>query len=211
MQLNWWGNLLKKGAAYGNSYFKLLIFRHSFISNSPFNPSWQQAKGGSHLGQRVLHSLWLGYERLGMNHNLPPYSHQFVSFIEVNLCLTFLQKFVMAGSSSQFVPSLNAITSNQDLQWLVQPSLMHSPGPSRSPVPPYPGLSGVRSLGPSTSQSHLLRPGVIRAAAHTTGLTRRRADEHVSIETVYESLTLIPKTYLLKSRDYGLTKVALMV
>ncbi|XP_008324935.1 fos-related antigen 1a isoform X2 [Cynoglossus semilaevis] len=92
------------------------------------------------------------------------------------------EQFVMAGSSSQFVPSLNAITSNQDLQWLVQPSLMHSPGPSRSPVPPYPGLSGVRSLGPSTSQSHLLRPGVIRAAAHTTGLTRRRADEHLSFE-----------------------------
>lgn len=85
----------------------------------------------------------------------------------------------MAGSS-QFVPSLNAITSNQDLQWMVQPSLMHPPGPSRSPVPPYPSVSRVRQLVPPPSQSHLLRPGVIRAAANTTTSTRRRNDEHLS-------------------------------
>ncbi|XP_028314590.1 fos-related antigen 1a [Gouania willdenowi] len=89
------------------------------------------------------------------------------------------QKFTMAGSS-QYVPSLDAITTNQDLQWLVQPSLMHPPGPSRSPVPPYPTLSGPRPLGPLPSQSHLLRPGVIRAAAHTS--TRRRNDEQLSQE-----------------------------
>lgn len=91
------------------------------------------------------------------------------------------QKFTMAGSS-QFVPSLNAITTNQDLQWLVQPSLMHPPGPSRSPVPPYPTLSGVRGVGPAPShpQSHLLRPGVIRAAANNS--TRRRNDDHLSHE-----------------------------
>ncbi|AWP11929.1 putative fos-related antigen 1 [Scophthalmus maximus] len=91
------------------------------------------------------------------------------------------QKYAMAGTS-QFVPSLNAITSSQDLQWLVQPSLMHPPGPSRSPVPPYPILSGVRTLGPPLSHSHLFRPGVIRAAAHTPGSTRRRNDEHLSQE-----------------------------
>ncbi|XP_029960219.1 fos-related antigen 1a [Salarias fasciatus] len=91
------------------------------------------------------------------------------------------QKFTMAGSS-QFVPSLNAITTNQDLQWLVQPSLMHPPGPSRSPVPPYPTLAGARALGPppAHSQSHLLRPGVIRAAANNS--TRRRNDDHLSHE-----------------------------
>ncbi|XP_056296076.1 fos-related antigen 1a [Pseudoliparis swirei] len=89
------------------------------------------------------------------------------------------QKFTMAGSS-QFVPSLNAITTNQDLQWLVQPSLMHSPGPSRSPAPPYPTLSGARPLGPPPS--HLLRPGVIRAATNTTISTRRRNDDHLSHE-----------------------------
>ncbi|XP_041653668.1 fos-related antigen 1a [Cheilinus undulatus] len=91
------------------------------------------------------------------------------------------QKFTMAGSS-QFIPSLNAITTNQDLQWLVQPSLMHPPGPSRSPAPPYPTLSGARPLGPTPSHSHLLRPGVIRAAANTTATTRRRNDEHLSHE-----------------------------
>ncbi|XP_034546722.1 fos-related antigen 1a [Notolabrus celidotus] len=91
------------------------------------------------------------------------------------------QKFTMAGSS-QFVPSLNAITTNQDLQWLVQPSLMHPPGPSRSPAPPYPTLSGARPLGPppSHSHSHFLRPGVIRAAAHNITSTRRRNDDHLS-------------------------------
>ncbi|XP_069550504.1 fos-related antigen 1a isoform X2 [Brachyistius frenatus] len=93
------------------------------------------------------------------------------------------QKFTMAGSS-QFVPSLNAITTNQDLQWLVQPSLMHSPGPSRSPAPPYPTFPGARSLGPSPPHSHLLRPGVIRAAANTTCSTRRRNDVHLSQEEV---------------------------
>lgn len=91
------------------------------------------------------------------------------------------QKFTMAGSS-QFVPSLNAITTNQDLQWLVQPSLMHPPGPSRSPAPPYPTLSGARPLGPLPSHSHFLRPGVIRAAANPTTSTRRRNDEHLSQE-----------------------------
>lgn len=87
----------------------------------------------------------------------------------------------MAGSS-QFVPSLNAITTNENLQWLVQPSLLHPAGPSRSPVPPYPSLSGARPLGPGPSHSHLLRPGVIRAAANTTTSTRRRNDEHLSHE-----------------------------
>ncbi|XP_029368282.1 fos-related antigen 1a [Echeneis naucrates] len=91
------------------------------------------------------------------------------------------QKFAVAGSS-HFVPSLNAITSNQDLQWLVQPSLMHSAGPSRSPVPPYPTHPGARAMGPPGSQSQLLRPGVIRAAANTTPTTRRRNDEHLSHE-----------------------------
>lgn len=95
-----------------------------------------------------------------------------------SLIYFFSQKFTMAGSS-QFVPSLNAITTNQDLQWLVQPSLMHPPGPSRSPVPPYPTLSGARPLGPPPSHPHLLRPGVIRAATHPTAPTRRRNDEHV--------------------------------
>lgn len=88
------------------------------------------------------------------------------------------QKFTMAGST--FVPSLNAITSNQDLQWLVQPALMHPPGPSRSPVPPYPTMSGARPVGLQPSHSHLLRPGVIRAAANTSVSTRHRHEDHLS-------------------------------
>ncbi|XP_061581522.1 fos-related antigen 1a isoform X2 [Cololabis saira] len=91
------------------------------------------------------------------------------------------EQFTMAGSS-HFVPSLNAITTNQDLQWMVQPSIMHPPGPSRSPVPPYPSFLGVRPLGPPHSQSNLLRPRVIRAPAHTPPSTRRRNDEHMSQE-----------------------------
>ncbi|KAK7922456.1 hypothetical protein WMY93_009358 [Mugilogobius chulae] len=91
------------------------------------------------------------------------------------------QKYTMAGSS-QFVPSLNAITTNESLQWLVQPSLLHSAGPSRSPVPPYPSLSGVRPVSSQSHNSHHLRPGVIRAAANTTTSTRRRNDDHLSHE-----------------------------
>ncbi|XP_024138932.1 fos-related antigen 1a isoform X1 [Oryzias melastigma] len=87
------------------------------------------------------------------------------------------QKFTMAGSS-QFVPSLNAITTNQDLQWLVQPSLMHPPGPSRSPVAPYPAIPATRAMGPQPSPSYLLRPGVIRAT--TAHSSRRRNDEQLS-------------------------------
>uniref|UniRef100_A0A3P9MLG5 FOS-like antigen 1a n=1 Tax=Oryzias latipes TaxID=8090 RepID=A0A3P9MLG5_ORYLA len=87
------------------------------------------------------------------------------------------QKFTMAGSS-HFVPSLNAITTNQDLQWMVQPSLMHPPGPSRSPVAPYPTMPAARAMGPQPSPSYLLRPGVIRApTAHSS---RRRNDEQLS-------------------------------
>ncbi|XP_076015783.1 fos-related antigen 1a [Genypterus blacodes] len=88
------------------------------------------------------------------------------------------QKFTMAGSN-QFVPSLNAITTNQDLQWLVQPSLMHPPGPSRSPRPPYPTLQGARPL--THPQAYFLRPAVIRGSTNTTS-TRRRTDDHLSTE-----------------------------
>lgn len=86
------------------------------------------------------------------------------------------QKYSVAGSS-QFVPSLNAITSNQELQWLVQPSLGPPPGTSRPPRPPYPSHSGVR-----ITSHHHFRPGVIRAAASSGGSTRRRNDEHLSSE-----------------------------
>ncbi|XP_077466640.1 fos-related antigen 1a [Stigmatopora argus] len=79
-------------------------------------------------------------------------------------------------SSNRFVPSLNTITTNQDLQWLVQPTLEQPPGPSRSPVPPYPSLSGWRLQAPP---QHYVRTGVIRTGAAPT---RRRNDDHLSFE-----------------------------
>ncbi|XP_030622626.1 fos-related antigen 1a [Chanos chanos] len=91
------------------------------------------------------------------------------------------QKYSMAGAS-QFVPSLNAITSNQELQWLVQPSLLATPGPSRSPRPPYPLPPRIGSMNPNPTHGHLLRPGVIRAASGSGSSTRRRNDEHLSPE-----------------------------
>lgn len=95
------------------------------------------------------------------------------------------QKFSVEGSS-QFVPSLNAITSSQDLQWLVQPSIMGPPGPSRPRHlrPPYAMAVDAQSMGGGSrpTQSHILRPGVIRAPAGSGNSTRRRNDEHLSLE-----------------------------
>ncbi|KAI1898731.1 hypothetical protein AGOR_G00075380 [Albula goreensis] len=85
--------------------------------------------------------------------------------------------------TGRFVPSLDAITSSQDLQWMVQPSLLSAPGlTGRPPRPPFPPPPGPRSLPPHSSQSHLLRPGVIRAVGGTGVPSRRRNDELLSPE-----------------------------
>ncbi|XP_059371562.1 fos-related antigen 1a isoform X1 [Carassius carassius] len=91
------------------------------------------------------------------------------------------QKYSVAGSN-QFVPSLNAITSNQDLQWMLQPSILGTPGPSRALRPSYPLLPRIQSMNPQLSQSHQSRPGVIRAAMAVGSSTRSRNDEHLSPE-----------------------------
>ncbi|XP_073676896.1 fos-related antigen 1a [Garra rufa] len=91
------------------------------------------------------------------------------------------QKYSVAGSS-QFVPSLNAITSNQDLQWMLQPSILGTPGPSRALRPAYPLPPRIPSMNPQFSQSHLTRPGVIRAATAVGHPTRSRNEEHLSPE-----------------------------
>ncbi|XP_043112996.1 fos-related antigen 1a isoform X2 [Puntigrus tetrazona] len=91
------------------------------------------------------------------------------------------QKYSVAGSS-QFVPSLNAITSNQDLQWMLQPSILSTPGPSRPLRPSYPLPPRIPSMNPQLSQSHLSRPGVIRAATAVGSSTRSRNDEYLSPE-----------------------------
>ncbi|XP_023650005.1 fos-related antigen 1a [Paramormyrops kingsleyae] len=89
-------------------------------------------------------------------------------------------KFPGTGAA-QFVPSLNTITSSQDLQWLVQPSLLPPPAIPRAPRPPLPPPLGPLSPPQQASQMHLLRPGVIRAAGET-GVLRRRTDDFLSPE-----------------------------
>ncbi|KAF4104733.1 fos-related antigen 1a isoform X2 [Onychostoma macrolepis] len=91
------------------------------------------------------------------------------------------QKYSVAGSS-HFVPSLNAITSNQDLQWMLQPSILGTPGPSRALRPSYQLPPRIPSMNPQLSQLHLSRPGVIRAATAVGSSTRSRNDEHLSHE-----------------------------
>ncbi|XP_016306455.1 fos-related antigen 1-like isoform X2 [Sinocyclocheilus anshuiensis] len=91
------------------------------------------------------------------------------------------QKYSVAGSS-QFVPSLNAITSNQDLQWMLQPSVLGTPGHSRALRPSYSLPPRIPYMNPQLSQSHMPRPGVIRAATVVGSSTRSRNDEHLSPE-----------------------------
>lgn len=91
------------------------------------------------------------------------------------------QKYSVAGSS-QFVPSLNAITSNQDLQWMLQPSLLGTPGPSRGLRPSYPLPPRVPSMIPQPTHSHLSRPVVIRAPTGTVSSTQSRTDQHLTPE-----------------------------
>ncbi|XP_046877320.1 fos-related antigen 1a isoform X1 [Hypomesus transpacificus] len=123
--------------------------------------------------------MYRNFENLGRGN--PPYSNSnsgsSPSSLVTSTTTTQEQKYSMAGSS-QFVPSLNAITSNQDLQWMVQPSLGPPPGPSSSPQLPYSSHPGLRALNPSLH----FRPGVIRAATSSGGSTRRRNDEHLSPE-----------------------------
>nr|XP_033809758.1 fos-related antigen 1 [Geotrypetes seraphini] len=74
-----------------------------------------------------------------------------------------------SDSSSGFVPTLNAITTSQDLQWMVQPTVITA-SPSTSYLRPF-------AFSPYASS----RPGVIRAIGPSVGV-RRRHNEHMSIE-----------------------------
>lgn len=82
----------------------------------------------------------------------------------------------MPGSGSAFIPTINAITTSQDLQWMVQPTVitsMSSPysrsHPYSHPLPPLSSVAGHTALQ---------RPGVIKTIGTTVG--RRRRDEQVS-------------------------------
>ncbi|XP_068827638.1 fos-related antigen 2 [Capricornis sumatraensis] len=83
----------------------------------------------------------------------------------------------MPGSGSAFIPTINAITTSQDLQWMVQPTVitsMSSPYPRSHPYSPLPGLASV------PGHMALPRPGVIKTIGTTVG--RRRRDEQLSPE-----------------------------
>ncbi|XP_059376811.1 fos-related antigen 2-like isoform X2 [Carassius carassius] len=84
----------------------------------------------------------------------------------------------MPGSSSAFIPTINAITTSQDLQWMVQPTVITSMSNPYSRPHPY-GLSV--SSGPSLlGHTALTRPGVIRSIGDARG--RRKRDEQLTPE-----------------------------
>ncbi|XP_016091534.1 fos-related antigen 2-like isoform X2 [Sinocyclocheilus grahami] len=84
----------------------------------------------------------------------------------------------MPGSSSAFIPTINAITTSQDLQWMVQPTVITSMSNPYSRPHPY-GLSV--SSGPSLlGHTSLTRPGVIRSIGDARG--RRKRDEQLTPE-----------------------------
>ncbi|CAL1574671.1 unnamed protein product [Knipowitschia caucasica] len=83
----------------------------------------------------------------------------------------------MPGSNSAFIPTINAITTSQDLQWMVQPTVITSMSNPYSRSHPYshhlgngPGLLGHNALA---------RPGVIRSIGDAR---RRKRDEQLTPE-----------------------------
>ncbi|XP_058471769.1 fos-related antigen 2 isoform X1 [Solea solea] len=84
----------------------------------------------------------------------------------------------MPGSNSAFIPTINAITTSQDLQWMVQPTVITSMSNPYSRSHPYGHhlTSGPGLLGHNT----LARPGVIRSIGDTRG--RRKRDEQLTPE-----------------------------
>uniref|UniRef100_A0A8D3AWJ2 FOS like 2, AP-1 transcription factor subunit n=1 Tax=Scophthalmus maximus TaxID=52904 RepID=A0A8D3AWJ2_SCOMX len=81
----------------------------------------------------------------------------------------------MPGSNSAFIPTINAITTSQDLQWMVQPTVITSMSNPYSRSHPYGHhlTNGSGLLGHNT----LARPGVIRSIGDARG--RRKRDEQV--------------------------------
>ncbi|XP_038266231.1 fos-related antigen 1 [Dermochelys coriacea] len=86
------------------------------------------------------------------------------------------QKFTPGASAgaASFVPSLNTITSSQDLQWMVRPTMLSTcSSPSSFTAAPY-----SRPYAPYPAGA---RPGVIRTIGPTLGI-RRRHNEHMTAE-----------------------------
>ncbi|XP_041420148.1 fos-related antigen 2 isoform X2 [Xenopus laevis] len=84
----------------------------------------------------------------------------------------------MPGSSSAFIPTVNAITTSQDLQWMVQPTVITSMSNPYGRSHPY--SHSVHNLASVTGHSALQRPGVIKSIGTTAG--RRRRDEQLPPE-----------------------------
>ncbi|KAK1170429.1 fos-related antigen 2-like isoform X1 [Acipenser oxyrinchus oxyrinchus] len=84
----------------------------------------------------------------------------------------------MPGSSSAFIPTINAITTSQDLQWMVQPTVITSMSSPYARSHPY-TLPGTSHPG-STAHNALARPGVIHSIGDTRG--RRKRDEQLTPE-----------------------------
>ncbi|XP_075043625.1 fos-related antigen 1 [Mixophyes fleayi] len=101
-------------------------------SHSPSNPGTTQVFGAIGMGHSVR--------------SIPPEDNQ--------------QKYPTHTSSSPFIPTINAVTSSQDLNWMVQPSVRHLS------LPPY----------------HSPRHGVIRSMGGVLSMGRRRHIDHVSLE-----------------------------
>uniref|UniRef100_A0A1A8HNM3 Fos-like antigen 2 n=2 Tax=Nothobranchius korthausae TaxID=1143690 RepID=A0A1A8HNM3_9TELE len=84
----------------------------------------------------------------------------------------------MPGSNSAFIPTINAITTSQDLQWMVQPTVITSMSNPYSRSHPY---SHHLTNGPGLlAHNTLARPGVIRSIGDARG--RRKRDEQLSPE-----------------------------
>lgn len=126
---------------------------------------WQWSAAVSHellVGTNMMHSPW-------------PYLDRF--FCSCFSWFFSFQKYRvdMPGSNSAFIPTINAITTSQDLQWMVQPTVITSMSNPYSRTHPYghhltngPGLLGHNTLP---------RPGVIRSIGDARG--RRKRDEQV--------------------------------
>lgn len=100
----------------------------------------------------------------------------------IPFCLFQKFRVDMPGSGSAFIPTINAITTSQDLQWMVQPTVitsMSNPYPRSHPYSPLPGLASV------PGHMALPRPGVIKTIGTTVG--RRRRDEQVQLRPAERS------------------------
>ncbi|XP_077312169.1 fos-related antigen 1 [Lithobates pipiens] len=117
-----------------------------------FSGTYPQQDLGCSSGSHSPDSGSSHYGAASMGHSMratPPQDHHHQQ-----------QKYTTHTSSSPFIPTLNAITSSQDLNWMVQPSVRSLA------LPPYPSP----------------RHGVIRSMSGVLNMARRRGGEHVSPE-----------------------------